>query len=143
MKKQHIAVLFSICLSTLSCAKENWSGNYFCELELGDTAAEQSIIIEHELSISEGSCKLAVNGFQVSEDITCNATQLDSGVSIAFSSYADGSLKNIYDVQVYKPGEVLFELTQSPEKPLTRWKALHASETAGKDKNCFALETEK
>ena len=35
------------------------------------------------------------------------------GVEVRFASYADGSTKNKYGVQIYKPGEPLFALSKT------------------------------
>lgn len=131
---------FALCLIACSCAKAEWNGNYFCELEFGSTVPDQAVIVEHELALSENTCSLTVIGYQVSENIICDAQVSGDTVTIKFVSYENGSLTNAYDVQIYDAGETLFELTGSPADPITRWKGMWSEDVPTEAGNCFARQ---
>ncbi len=128
---------FALCLIACSCAKAEWRGIYFCELEFGSTVPGQAVIVEQALVLSADGCTLSVNGYQVSENIICKAESKGDGVAINFVSYADGSVKNIYGVQVYEAGETLFILTGDTARPATIWKSMWTEDIPAEGKNCF------
>lgn len=142
MKTNKYAFLFW-CLISVSCAKADWTGDYFCELDLETATEDQAVIIEHDLRIQKDSCHLSINGFQVADEIICQAKPSDGKISINFVSYANGDTKNIYGVSLYKVGEILFELKGSKDKLTTQWLSLHAAEINSTSENCFALEEQR
>lgn len=133
---------FALCLIACACAKAEWNGTYFCELEFGSTVPEQAVIVEHELELSKNACTLIVTGYQASENIVCEAQVSGNTAAIKFVSYENGSLKNAYDVQIYNAGETLFELTGDPAKPVTEWKSMWSEDVPTEGNNCFARQGE-
>ncbi|WP_018274884.1 DUF5991 domain-containing protein [Teredinibacter turnerae] len=133
-------IFFLLSLILVSCAKAGWEGNYFCELEQGEAAPGQAVVVEHELTLGKSSCQLTVNGFQVAEDIVCKYEAIENGIRIQFVSYSNGSTKNRYGIEVYKPLETLFDLHGNQDTPVTQWASLHAEELKGQSSDCFKKE---
>jgi hypothetical protein len=127
-----------IALLLLSCSKAiSWEGNYFCEAELGSTAGGSAVIVEYDLKIAGDGCLLTINGFQVSESIVCKVQTNEDEIIINFSSYENGSTKNIHNIEVYKVGSTLFSLKKHTEKITTQWVEAWPGEPLKKNNQCF------
>ncbi len=142
MRNLHYFILVILTsLSLSACAdKPAWQGTYNYEAMLGENVADDAVIIEYELSISDNECSLQIEGYQISESITCTATEDGSRLTIFFKSYDDGSVKNIYDVAVYPVGGTLFSLSYEDKQLLTNWGVLTPDESMAKKGIYFVKE---
>ena len=101
-----------------------WNGVYKYDAMLGENVAEDKIIIEYELVLKDGDCKLSVQGYQTDETLLCTVEEHGVDLNIKFNSYADGSTENIYGVAIYPPNSTLFQLTSTPDSLITTWGSL-------------------
>lgn len=113
-------VVPAICFAEDRSVDGFWIGDYTYFKSFSDGI--QPIITDMKLKITrDGRCTLSWEGFQTDEHITC-AVQKDNsedGIAVLFISYADGSLKNQYGLEIYKPKERLFSLVKSDGKKIT------------------------
>lgn len=131
LKRFLLIVLASSSLS--ACADDiTWQGTYNYEATLGQNVAGDAVVIDHMLSIKESSCALKIEGYQISEEITCDAQQEKDTLTVRFTSYSDGSTRNIYDVAVYKVGGTLFSLSHDNKQLITSWGELIPDESLPK-----------
>ena len=134
MRKQIFALL-GLLWGVAACAGHSvWSGEYSYEAVLGENVAEQAIIVEYVLNVDDKSCQLSIQGYQVFETIMCDAKDDKKVLSIYFKSYEDGSVKNAYGVELYKPGQRLFWLDN---EWVTHWDALVPDEAVAKPGKYF------
>lgn len=131
MKKIYVLVLILSSITSLSaCADHSaWQGTYNYEAALGENVAEDAILINYVLTISDHNCSLQIDGYQIYEAIICNAGIHGDHLTVSFVSYGDGSVKNIYDVSVYTVGEALFSLSHKDQQLLTTWDELTPDES--------------
>ena len=101
-----------------------WNGVYEYDAMLGDNVAEDKIIIEYELVLKDGDCKLIAQGYQTDETLLCTIEEHGVDLNIKFKSYADESTENIYGVAIYPPHSTLFQLTSTPDSLITTWGTL-------------------
>ncbi|HEX7026322.1 MAG TPA: DUF5991 domain-containing protein [Gammaproteobacteria bacterium] len=123
-------VVFPVALAFVcACsAVEHWRGDYRYEAAEGQTRGGTPIVVEYQLRIGEQACRLDIDGYQVDETIVCDAVAGRTQLEVRFKSYPGGSLTNVYDVQVYKPGEPLFVLSKRKGRLVTRWKSMYPGE---------------
>jgi hypothetical protein len=134
-----VTLLLSMVAPTVCSAEDRsvdgfWTGNYTYASSVSD--GTQPIITDMELKISrDDHCTLSWEGFQTDQKIIC-AVQKDKsadGIAILFVSYADGSLKNEYGVEIYQPKERLFSLVKSDGKEITTiWSNVYRPDRANK-----------
>ena len=131
MRRLHFFILLMLTsLSLSACAdKPAWQGTYSYEAMLGENVADDAVIIEYALSISHNECSLQIEGYQVSESILCTTREDNGHLNVDFKSYADGSVKNIYDVAVYTVGGTLFSFSHENNQLLTIWGELIPDES--------------
>jgi hypothetical protein len=124
------AVVFPLALAFVcACgAVEHWRGDYHYQSSAGQTLGGTPIVVSYELRVGEQTCRLDVEGYQVSEIILCDPVDRKERLEVRFKSYADGSTTNVYDVQVYQPGELLFALSKRDGKLVTHWKSVYPGE---------------
>lgn len=121
---KRILLLAVFFFPLIACANNlEWKGAYIYEADFGKNAAEQSVLVEYFLEIGDDSCKLSIQGYQVSEIILCRAEGHSHALGVKFQSYEDGSLKNQYGIQIYTVDQVLFHLNSKKEL-ITHWDAL-------------------
>lgn len=89
----------------------------------GNNAADDAVIVEYTLKYSANKCEIEIEGYQTSESIICSAKENSNELSVSFKSYANGSTKNIYDVEVYPAGSTLFRLINK-DGLKTKWEEL-------------------
>lgn len=127
-----VGVLFSFGIS----ANSKWQGSYIYEADLSGGIPDRLMFVEYVLEVSNNSCKLSVQGYQVSEVILCRAIGQQRSLDVKFQSYEDGLLKNQYGIQVYSVDQTLFHLNL--EKDLvTHWGALVPDELVAKPGKYF------
>lgn len=124
------STFFSLAVS----ADSVWQGSYDYYLDLSGGVPDQMMFVEYVLEISDNSCRLSIQGYQVFETILCRAEGGVKLLSINFQSYEDGSVKNAYGVQIYKAGEQLFWLDK---ELITHWDALVPDESVAKPGKYF------
>lgn len=61
-------------------------------------------------------------------DIRCTAAMRGNALVIGFKGYANGSVKNQYDVAQYQPGQALLTLRRTPSGLVTDWQAYTRSD---------------
>ena len=124
--------LFASCFSLCACA-QNWDGTYTYDAFLGENVAEDKMFIEYVFTLDEHNCVITSQGYQTDEKILCAATESEGSLVVTFSSYEDGSTKNIYEVEVYPPESTLFTLTLKDSTLITTWGSLapNKSHTSG------------
>lgn len=121
-------------------AMENWRDDYRYQATEGQTLGGTPIVIDYELRLGEDVCLLSIDGYQVSEKILCDTVTDEACLEVRFKSYADGSLTNVYGVQIYRPGEPLFVLSKRDGKLVTHWESMHPGEQAPPDGFFFVRE---
>lgn len=132
---KQIFVLLGMLWGVTACAGHSeWSGEYIYEADLGENVAEQSIIVEYVLDVDGNSCQLSIQGYQVSEIVLCTADGSKTTLNILFKSYEDGSVKNAYDVEIYKTGQRLFWLDN---ELVTHWDALVPDDSVAEPEKYF------
>lgn len=136
-------ILFSIgiFLSLAACANESdWYGSYIYEADLGENVAGDALVVEYQLDVSEGTCKLTIQGYQVFEAILCTAVINERDMDILFSSYENGSVNNQYDVQVYSSAQRLFSLSADSYLN-THWDGIFPGESKAASGRYFFKKT--
>jgi hypothetical protein len=119
-----------MAFSLSACAARNtWQGEYSYEALLGENVAEDAVIIEYTLNISDTACSIRVEGYQVAESILCTAVTSKDSLEVKFLSYKNGSIRNVYDVAVYPVGSLLFSLVMDDEQLVTTWGELLPDES--------------
>lgn len=131
MKQNYLAKYIFLSLFSLSaCAQTpSWDGIYTYEASLGENVAEDKILIEYTLTLDKNNCVIISQGYQTDEKILCTAAELDGSLVVTFSSYEDGSTKNLYEVEVYPPKSTLFTLTSKDSRLITTWGLLAPDES--------------
>lgn len=129
MKNNYLAKLilgFILAFSISACQSEQeWSGKYSFDAVFGENAAETPVIVTYELAITGTSCILSIVGYQVADEILCDAKETQNNtLDVLFKSYADGSLTSFYPVQLYQVGERLFSLSGNGAGLETEWGSL-------------------
>ncbi len=114
-------VLYSCSKSDSFAHCTNWVGNYsFHELPV-PTATGINTIMEWELSVSQqrDTCfgTLEITGLTTYIKLLTTISGDSSHVDVTYYKYLDGS-------QDFKPGEVLFSLSNNGNKLITDWKTL-------------------
>ncbi len=106
-------------------ADADWQGAYLYEHEVGVGAGGVTSFIEYHLTLGkDDKCALAIVGLQTDEQISCTTKAAGDSIAIEFKSYADGAVKNAYDVAVYPVGSMLFSLAKEKDVLTTRWQIL-------------------
>lgn len=125
---------FLLAISLNACADKNpWQGDYLYEAALGENLGGDQMVVSYGLHLQGTSCTLDIEGYQVSESIVCSANADGDSLIVSFKSYADGSVKNIYDVAVYPVGGPLFSLKSSAKGLVTQWQNLEPDNTSVKE----------
>ncbi|BDU36672.1 DUF5991 domain-containing protein [Vibrio nigripulchritudo] len=132
-----LGILLSASFASSASVSNEWDGTYGCELDMGKSNSGLNTWSEYELKIENNSCSLTILGFQTNENIMCQSQLVDGTLNILFASYADGSFKNLYGVQVYKVNENLVQLTKENNEILTEWKSLWPGEPVSRRHKCF------
>lgn len=125
----YFKLIFSIAvLLIFACSKKIvWDGHYHYQDQLGQNNGGIPLLIDYELVLRQEYCELGMQGYQVAEKLLCSTVEEGKVLQVKFTSYANGKITNVYDVAVYKPGEILFILEKSEEKSdplITHWHAL-------------------
>lgn len=111
-----------------------WTGDYTYSHAFSDGI--QPVITDIKLTITrDDHCTLSWEGFQTDENIICTIQKdkSEDGITILFVSYHDGSLKNQYGVEIYKPKERLFSLLRSEgKKIITVWSNVYRPDRVNK-----------
>ncbi len=117
---------FSLLFPVAGCeARDEWEGLYRFDAEFGENAAQTPVIVTYELSITAKKCELSIAGYQIADEILCEAEKKAEGtLNVLFRSYADGSLTSFYPVQLYQIDELLFSLTIENGELITGWGSL-------------------
>lgn len=136
MTKRFLFLLILLWAMTACASHPAWQGSYVYEADLGENAADQSILVEYILEIGDNSCRLSIQGYQVSEIILCDASGNAHSLGVKFMSYDDGSLKNVYGIQLYSSRQVLFRLSAEKEL-ITHWDGLLPDESLVKSGKYF------
>lgn len=104
---------------------QSWVGNYSFAAEFGQSVPGNPLIVNYELTITDSRCALSVIGYQVADELLCDAKKDQKGkLNVLFKSYADGSLSGFYPVQLYQVGELLFSLSEDSSGLITEWGSL-------------------
>lgn len=140
MTARVMVFLHALAFVCACSAMETWRGDYRYQAALGQTLGGTPMVVDYELHVGEESCRLNIDGYQVSEIILCDAVAGEARLEVRFKSYTDGSMTNIYDVQVYQPGEPLFVLSRRGGKLVTHWKSVYPGEKAPPDGSYFTKE---
>lgn len=125
-----VGVLFSFGIS----ANSKWQGSYIYEADLSGGIPDLLMFVEYVLEVSDNSCKLSIQGYQVFETILCSAGSNEKALSVHFQSYENGSMKNAYGIQIYTAGQRLFWLDNAS---ITHWDALVPDESVVKPGKYF------
>ncbi|WP_049631152.1 DUF5991 domain-containing protein [Cellvibrio sp. pealriver] len=131
---KRLSLLVGALLSFAASANSVWHGSYGFDLDLSGGIPDRLMFVEYVLSIDEQSCLLSIQGYQVFETIMCDAKDDKKALGIYFKSYEDGSVKNAYGVELYKPGQRLFWLDN---ELVTHWDALVPDESVAKPGKYF------
>ncbi len=123
-----------ICFAGHGSVDGPWMGDYTYYNSFSDGI--QPVITDMKLRITrDDHCTLSWEGFQTNQKIICAVQKRKSedGIAILFVSYDDGSLKNQYGVEIYKPRERLFSLVRANGKELvTVWSNVYRPDKANK-----------
>lgn len=139
---RHLAVLLILGLTALHAvparavslqAPGSWDGTYQFDGAAGHTAGGSPIIYHYTLSIRRSAsapcCELKLEGYQQNESLRCAISGDRQSIDVAFTTYANGSVLNIYGTAIYRPGEPLFRLAWQKhggrDELRTTWLALH------------------
>lgn len=120
--------------SSISCATENWAGDYAYAVPYGVSFGGSPIAVEYLIKIRpEGAeCEIEISGFQTFEEIVCAVQAKRKSIELTFQGYKSGDLKNAHGVQIYQEGQTLITLEWANRKGkevlITRW-----NETKGLD----------
>lgn len=116
------------CINQASA--EKWDGEYTFDTELGKTVGGSSILMVYTIFIGSGekqTCKIAVDGFQTMQRLTCNMESSGESATLSFKGFENGSLLNDYGIEVYNENEALlvFSYEQNSDTLFTEWKSLN------------------
>ncbi|MET0273364.1 MAG: DUF5991 domain-containing protein [Phenylobacterium sp.] len=102
-----------------------WNGTYSFNESLGRDAVGQgiSIFVDHRLTVGPKGCRFTANGYQTNTTIRCAAKAGADRLDVKFVSFGDGSVKNQFGVQLYKPGQTMFSLSREGGRLITTWGA--------------------
>ncbi|PUA28402.1 MAG: hypothetical protein B0W54_18265 [Cellvibrio sp. 79] len=131
MKRKLFFHFILISLFSLSaCAQtEEWYGTYTYEASLGENTAEDQMIIQYSFILTKDKCLITSQGYQTDEKIICTTKQSGKDLLVKFKTFGDGSIENIYGVEVYKVDGILFKLTSEDGKFKTTWGELVPEES--------------
>jgi hypothetical protein len=109
-----------------------WYGSYLFDGAAGHTTGGSPITHHYTLVLRRApagpACALHLEGYQQDETVRCSVNGDRNVLGVAFASYANGSLVNIYGVKVFQPGTLLFRLTRTGAQEnavvTTAWLAL-------------------
>lgn len=124
-------------------AHSPWNGTYSCEYDAGSTAPGTHAVIHHNLVIKETRCRLDIEGYQANEKIICTAKSDKNILAVTFKSYENGTVSNLYGVQVYDQKHPLFSLENTNGSLKTHWQSLHQEENSGLATQCFTRQNKK
>lgn len=130
-----VLLAINLLLVSITHAKtEEWYGTYTYEASLGENAAEDQMIIQYSFTLTKDKCLVTSQGYQTDEQIICTTESSGKNLLVKFKSFENGSTENIYGVETYKIGSILFKLTPVDEAVLTTWRSLAPEESlpAGK-----------
>ncbi|MDH5654089.1 MAG: DUF5991 domain-containing protein [Gammaproteobacteria bacterium] len=119
----HCLLIIGLLFTNSVNAAEEWDGKYEYHTSLGTTVGGSVIMLMYELSVSKTDCTLNIDGYQTMDRIKCRADAKGDQLLVRFKSYADGSVKNPFGIEIYKVDAVLFELLRKDGKLVTTWKA--------------------
>lgn len=105
-------------------AADPWRTHYHYASSAGRTAGGSVILVEYDLRLEGGLCRLFIHGFQSDQKINCTTTRQGRVMKVHFDRFADGRIENASGVREYEPGAVLFELHRSSSGVLTRFDAI-------------------
>ncbi|HWV15333.1 MAG TPA: DUF5991 domain-containing protein [Cellvibrio sp.] len=135
--KNALILLLLVCWGVSACAgNDQWVGTYAYEASLGETVAGEEAVVAYTLVVGAGTCKISIEGFQVSESIICKAADAGSNLDVKFQSYDNGSVANKYGVVVYKENSSLLRLERGKEL-ITTWGELLPDESLAKTGKYF------
>jgi len=121
-RKMFVCFLFVLISGCVSAEQSDWDGRYVYEASYGDTFSGISAVVVYTLMLGDGRCLLSAKGYQTNEEILCRAHRSKNALTIRFASYSNGDVANIYGVQMYKVGGVLFVLAKGDSNALlTYW----------------------
>ncbi|MET0337939.1 MAG: DUF5991 domain-containing protein [Caulobacter sp.] len=115
-----ISAASALLLASTSPASE-WNGSYTYTHDGGRTAGGSPILVTWRLTLKDGACAFAGEGFQTKEAFNCTLNPSPQGLEVRFLSYPPPSTGDRFGVEVYKPGTSLFVLSKAGGKLLTRW----------------------
>jgi hypothetical protein len=124
-----LAIAGALALATLAggavAQTTGWNGTYAFNESLGRDAVGTgiSIFVDHRLTVGPKGCRFTANGYQTNTTIRCAAKASGDRLDVAFVSFGDGSVKNQFGVQLYKPGQTMFSLSREGGRLITTWKA--------------------
>lgn len=132
MSRTRFHLLFGgllVCLAGAACAA-GWGGVYVYEGAFGRSAGGTPILVRYEIHFDDrdGTCHIAIEGFQTEEELLCEGLVVGNGLTLRFRSYGDGSMANRHGVALYRPGAPLLELRRAGKGGAdgieTRWVGL-------------------
>lgn len=132
-----------LLLASACQSSADWHGVYKFSEKLGEDPGGAAMLVEYRLELDGDRCLLQIAGYQSDTRILCDLDAVDDTAAIRFRSYGNGEVKNIYGVQVYQVGELLFVLRRpsaGSEALVTEWGGLvpdSVEETSG---NYFARQ---
>lgn len=122
-----ISVL-SAFLFSLPAVAADWGGTYVYEAAFGRTAGDTGVTARYELRLDGrpgGECRIAIDGFQLDEELLCTAEVQGDALTLRFRAHGDGAAANRYGVVVYPPRAPLVSLRRAADGTLeTLWFAL-------------------
>jgi len=127
IKKPSVALLVCLCayfLPTGAGAEvPAWDGEYGYYANYGESYGGSSIGAQYTVVIGEelSRCEIEVSGYQTHEQIVCIAEAGEDSVRLLFKSYFSGDTKNVYGVEIYRPGQALLEFERGPAGLVTHW----------------------
>lgn len=129
MTRSYILCFLLLLSGSASAEKIQWNGKYVYEFSFGETTPDVVAVVEYALILNGNNCWLRVQGYQVNDDIICRAEVVEDSVKVRFVSYSNGSVENVYGVQLYKINEILFALIgDASGGARTQWGSLKPDE---------------
>lgn len=114
-----------VMLYVAGCQSEDvWKGSYLYEDELGVNAPGTPMIVDYQLTVGASVCLLDINGYQTEEHILCSSSISSNRLDVQFQSYSDGGMTNIFGVERFGVGEVLFRFEKNGKVLRTTWEGL-------------------
>ena len=114
-----------MCLASFAVTAQTagWNGTYAFNESLGRDAVGTgiSIFVDHRLTVGPKGCRFTANGYQTNTTIRCAAKATGDRLDVTFVSFGDGSVKNQFGVQLYKPGQTMFSLRRQGGRLTTTW----------------------